>query len=337
MLSLFRSLKIDELQLRLETAYRVIGLLLEGIRLHALCTSKELHSEFQFAITQLEQQIEKEGENDRHALMRITGATLHAMQEYAKHSDAANAARNREYQQLLVLLSRALAQALDGSDLATAGLQSIEHRLEGTSRADDIRVIKVELEGCLKAIHAECQRHQEQKTRLRSISDATHDHPLVATSFLECGEDPVTGLPSAAAAQSAIAASMEAKQDIYVAVLRLDSLQVVNARYGRHAGDRYLIEGSQLLAQGLTAEDSLYRWGGPCMVAIMRNRRSLDAARAEIDRLVYRTREHTITFDGRSVIFKVAISALCIRALQWPDAAALIAQIDAFANRDNLR
>ncbi|MBI4902538.1 MAG: diguanylate cyclase [Acidobacteria bacterium] len=337
MVSLFRSVKIEELQKHLEQAHRVIGLLLEGVRLNAICTSQPLLDEFQVAMREHEETANQAIQQDPRGLLLAVGGILRTMQMYAKQSETTLAGTKREYQQITGIMARALARVFVDNDQVVAGLGSVEQRLEAVSRVDDIRTIKSELEGCLRSVQAECQRQERLKQQLKEAAAIATEHPLVVNSFDELGEDPVTGLPSAEAADQMLRETMVLGEDFYIAVLRLDSLQLIINRYGQASADSFLMEGSVLLAQGLTPDDTLFRWRGSCMLALLRRRKSLEAVRAEMDRLVARMREQTVTFDKRSVLFKVAISALCLRSTQWASAGALLEQMEGFAVQDRGR
>ncbi len=179
-------------------------------------------------------------------------------------------------------------------------------------------------------MQSECRRQEEASARLRELSSATSEHPLVAGSFAEQGEDAVTGLPSDSMARHALQSLYDSHQEAHLAIFRMDNLKVVNTRYGRDAGNRLLMEGSQVLAQAMHPKDRLFRWGGPSFLAVLDDRPSLDAVKGEMDRVVNRARDHNVLFEGRSVFFKVAISVMCLRALQFPDLNALAAKIEAF-------
>jgi GGDEF domain-containing protein len=285
-------------------------------------------------MTQHAATVESCAHTDPQSLLVAIGAVLRTMQEFARDVDASVTSTRKEYQQITVLLTRTLAQLLGSNAVAALSLQSLEHGLEAVTHLDDIRTVKHQLEDCLKAVQAESRRQEKQNAELRHVAASVAGHPLVAERCAECGEDPVTGLGLAPNALAAIREAREAGHDVMVVALRLDSLPFIVKRYGHETGDQFLLTASQLLAQGLKPVDRLFRWTGPCLVAILRGRRSLEAARAETDRLIFRTREHSIRFDGRAVMFKIVVSTLCLRALQCPDDNAIAGQIDAFVNQE---
>lgn len=74
--------------------------------------------------------------------------------------------------------------------------------------------------------------------------------------------DPLTGLPTRAAADEALHAATGTGLDVSVALADVDRLKIINDCLGYAAGDRYIAAVGRRLAAALPAGGSLYRQGG---------------------------------------------------------------------------
>lgn len=94
--------------------------------------------------------------------------------------------------------------------------------------------------------------------------------------------DAVTGLPGREPAERAIHALAARDPGGYVVVLALDTLNSVNARYGRRAGDGLLRAYAEFLGRRLSPADRLFRWSGPALVAVLSRFDDLDHVRGDL-------------------------------------------------------
>jgi GGDEF domain-containing protein len=117
----------------------------------------------------------------------------------------------------------------------------------------------------------------------------------------------------------------------YAAPFFLKSLQVINKRFGYATGDQILLRYSQHLAGHLKEEDQLFRWRGPCFVAILERFEEPDTVRSEVLRIASIGLEHSVESGDRSMLFMVSTAWDLIPISKSSDIAKISRKIDAFA------
>ena len=326
----FTALRSADLRACHETLVRVVILLLEGIRLHGVEGEKNKHATFAERMTRHESEFELVQQNPNRMLV-VLGSILCTVRDY-NHQVATDIGNGRrELQRMIIMLTKAMAGQLDGGQRNLTVLETFERQIETASAFDDLKTVRATLETCLASIQAERIRQATQHATLRKMMNEVVSNPAVAGSFASKGEDSLTGLPNMSSAQTRLAEMIESGFTAYAVALRLDSLQIINARYGHQAGDDFILRASQLLAQYLQPGDLLFRWSGSVLLAILVNPNSVDLARADIERLTSKIREHTTTVGSNSVMFRICASSTCLPIQRYSNIDALNADVNAFA------
>ncbi|NBD95906.1 MAG: diguanylate cyclase [Gammaproteobacteria bacterium] len=84
--------------------------------------------------------------------------------------------------------------------------------------------------------------------------------------------DPLTGIPNRRALlrelDRVLSDDERPSGDIHVAFIDLDEFKAINDRFGHDAGDRFLLEMSRVLSEGLRKTDMLARFGGDEFVVV---------------------------------------------------------------------
>jgi GGDEF domain-containing protein len=82
--------------------------------------------------------------------------------------------------------------------------------------------------------------------------------------------DALTGVMSGAAAREAILNAQADDHPAHLAVIHIQSLNVLNTRFGQRIGDQIVLTCCQHLANNLCRErDRIFRWRGPAFVALL--------------------------------------------------------------------
>ena len=82
--------------------------------------------------------------------------------------------------------------------------------------------------------------------------------------------DTLTAIPNGVAAREAILNAQAANHPPHLAVMHLQSLDLLNARFGQRIGDQIVLTCCQHLASNLCREnDRIFRWRGPAFVALL--------------------------------------------------------------------
>ena len=226
-----------------------------------------------------------------------------------------------------------------GSCLVQAAkLSDIAKNVGVASELNDVRLIKSKLSECLIDIQEEAKRQQteiaETIQELREGLDRVREEPALAgLARTDAGHarntDTVTGLPCRPDAEAAIAEAARSNAVSFVAVMVLERLQVLNARFGREAGDEILASYSQMVKKPLTPQDQLFRWGGPALIAVLPRQRSLQLVRSEFTHIMETRLEHNIQTPSRSVLIPVSAKWCLYPMMAAPRL--LVQKIDEFA------
>ncbi len=121
--------------------------------------------------------------------------------------------------------------------------------------------------------------------------------------------DSATGLPGPAAAQQLMTYRLKESQQTFAAILVLDQLRALNARFGRMVGDDVLKLAAQGLGTALDGSGILHRWRGPAfLVVCTKGQAQADDLEARIRKLIAKRLESTITVESRSIHVKITFT-----------------------------
>lgn len=257
-----------------------------------------------------------------------TGEAIKAIEEYSRQTAKFVTAQNAELHNMVGLLTNTIAQIGAGSEQSVRRLQDIEKQIERARAIEDIKMPKLRLSDCLDSLREEMvQQKSHSSTTVQGLTEGVSRIKEVAATVTP-QVDLVTGLPSRGQAEAFLRSDLLGKSNYHVAVFVVDRVAAVNARFGYAVGDEILRLFSQHLAQGLSAEDKLFRWSGPSLVAPLERPHPLHLVRAEMQRVSQRF-EKTLIIGGRSVLLPIAANwTVFPAAAAGPDE--LIQRIDHF-------
>lgn len=273
-----------------EALGRVVSILLQGIALHSYDADSTSASEFQTGIRKLRNDFEKADDED--AALLLAGSAIRLMDEHNGKSFLRERCRQMELEAAVGLVSEALLDVTRAGDETAGKFRDLQQELVS---AQDMAGL------------------QSAKERLAELVAAVRDdaaHPLKACSskIPEGKADPVTGLPDYGFAATAIAEVWADREDYYAALFAAERLEAINSRFGFQAGDGVLQVLSEHTARNLGPGDRLFRWRGPCLMALMKRDASEGMVASEMARLTLAKMEHAITLKGRDVLLPVSTS-----------------------------
>jgi GGDEF domain-containing protein len=259
------------------------------------------------------------------------GAVLKQLEEYNRHATRALKAQAGERQAMIAMLSQTILK-IGGVNERTAGrLREIETRLEKASEIDDVRVLRVKMAECLENIREGRTAHQADADQL--MDDARAQMLARGIEVPEVGPaadipDAVTGLPDMRAAIREFGAPPEAGQQLFAVAFAANRLRAINARFGYAVGDVVLTAVKEQIAHRISASDRLFRWRGPCIVAILQRPGSLAAVRQEAARIGAFRLDNTIDIGNRTILLPIS----CIWSVIAPGESPreMASQVDAF-------
>jgi diguanylate cyclase (GGDEF)-like protein len=229
-----------------------------------------------------------------------------------------------ELQNIIGMLTRAVATFGSACDHAVARLQEMECQLDKAFRSEDILLLKQGVQECLESLRDETVKQKAERARsheLLQVLDTSHAVPIALS-------DPVTGLPNRSEAEAALAKAAAGQKPGYVAMLSVDRVALINARYGYAAGDEVLKLFLEALQTRVLPEDRIFRWSGPAFVVILERMDGIEKVRHLFRAVVPAKIERTIHAATRTAL--ISISSTWIMLPVTLPAANLVEQLDKF-------
>jgi diguanylate cyclase (GGDEF)-like protein len=203
------------------------------------------------------------------------------------------AERDEHYRSMIRLLARTLTPAFPFDSVVTARLRAIEAEFEQPLETAKIAEHSARLEDSVGALKRELQR-------LRQVAETGTAGPP---------SDSATGLPGPAAAQQLIESRAREGKETFAAVLVLDQLRALNARFGRTVGDEVLMLAAQELDMHLGDAGILHRWRGPAFLVICtKGQQQVDDLGEKIQALVAKRLEKTLNVESRAIHVKITFT-----------------------------
>ena len=293
-----------------DSAYRrIISLFLQGIALHAVEGEKNDYDRFRADIDEFGKKITPD--TPMSELLVAVGASLRAMEDYNRRTSKVIHRQNSELQNMVSMLTRTVITIGSSGESSVHKLQEIEKSIERTRMLEDMQLLKLRLGECLEAVREEALRQKtEGQTTLESLKKEVENSRervgSVAAAAMEL--DAATGLPSKKEALKAIQAAVESPPNKFLAIAVISRVQAVNARFGYAIGDQVLSTFAKHFKDNLGAQDQVFRWHGPAIIAVLERDDRLEKVRAEIRRFAEVKLEKTAEVGNRTILLPISAS-----------------------------
>ncbi|HEX4592770.1 MAG TPA: diguanylate cyclase [Bryobacteraceae bacterium] len=292
-----------------DSAYRrIIGLFLQGIALHAVEGDKTDYDRFRFDIDNFAKQIGPD--TPMSELLVAVGGALRAMEDYNRRTSKVIHRQNSELQKMVSMLTQTVITIGASGESSVTKLQDIEKSIEHARMLEDMQVLKLRLGECLKAVREEALRQktdgQNTLEILRKELEFSQDRVGSVAAPMEL--DASTGLPNKKEALKAIQAVVESPQNKFLAIAVVSRVQAVNARFGYAVGDSVLATFAEHFRKNLGAQDQVFRWHGPAVIALLEREERLEKVRDEIRRFAEAKLEKTAEIGNRTVLLPISAS-----------------------------
>ena len=303
-----------------EALNRIISVLLQGIALHGFNYEPAAFAAFEKSIRKLRADFDHV--TDEATALLLTGAAIRRLEEHNAAAEQYLTARRNEEAAVVALLSETLLQVTKAGPETMVRVKEIERDISLATSIEEMAAARGRLEACLAV--------------LREGSGAGKEASLPETGRGEAGTDPITGLPDARCATTAIAEIWHRRNDSHAAVLAPERIESINMRFGFQAGDQVLLFLGQHVARQLAAGDRLFRWRGPCLLLLMERPLPEAFVTAELGRLAPARVETALSFREREVLVPVsaAWTLFPLRGMSSPDE--LIQKLNEFAGSRSL-
>jgi diguanylate cyclase (GGDEF)-like protein len=290
----------DETKQALE---RIIQLLFRGMSLHAVKGAPQDYDQFREIIQQISDSVD---ESLSVSEMQIqAGLALKAAEDYSRCTTQHLLLQSSELQAMVKMLTATIGAISATGDENVRRLYDIEQQVTLATQIEDIRLIKLKLFDCLDEIRQEAERQQtqtrhdvDQLNRGIQSSGAARSEPS--------DTDPVTGLPPRPAAESVLDEACLSEVPAFAAVMVIDRLPTFNVRFGHAVGDQVLRLFTRFLKGQLSAEDRLFRWSGPTLVALLNRPGTIEQVCSEIGRIMKRTLEQKVRTETCTISLPIA-------------------------------
>lgn len=219
------------------------------------------------------------------------------------------------------------------SEIFLQRLSEIEDQIEEACNIGAVRVLRFRLGEILQQVR-EQTRHQMEKMAeaLAQIREQLEIAQGVRRSQATkaVAPDTLTGLQARGSAERALAAALEARLPVFAALFVVDSLHLINARYGYSTGDQMLHVVCDHLVSGLSPGDRLFRWTGPAFVALMERVESLIEVKQEISRIGSAALKVTVQIGNGSVSLPISTLSLLVPVSEVKTVPDITKRMDAF-------
>jgi GGDEF domain-containing protein len=291
----------------MEGSYRkMVALLFRAISQHAVEGSREDYHRFRSEVDALAERLTPALPMAERFI--VIGEALRTLEDYSRRTSDFLRVQSGELQKMIAMLTQTVIAVSANTETSVTGLRDIEKSLERARMVEDIRSVKTQLGECLEGVRGEALRQKaDGKAALESLQqELARSKERLSGAPTPTGIDLATSLPGKADAQKALEAAVAAPDPRYLWLAVVNRLQTVNARFGYWVGDQVLAAAANHFRSGLPADDKLYRWQGPALMAILCRKGGIDTVRGEVRRLAEHRLEKTFVVDARSFMLPIS-------------------------------
>jgi len=294
-----------------EALGRVVSMLLQGIALHSFESDLPPGEAFQNAIRKVRGDFEKADDQD--SALLLAGAAIRLMDDYNQSVQQQARARQNEFEAAIALLSEALLEVARADAEIMVELKEIERDMAVAKGLEALRGAKERLALAVEGIRDEVS------------------NPLKKCDVPRGEVDSATGLPDYGFAAGAIAEIWPRRDSYFAAVFSAERLETINLRFGFQTGDQVLRLLSSHVSKSLTPDDRLFRWRGPCVMALIRRNVPESLVASELARQALARLEHAVTLGDREVMLAISTSWGLFPLRAATGIEELLSQINTFA------
>jgi GGDEF domain-containing protein len=236
---------------------------------------------------------------------------------------------NREAQEMYLASMAELKQtakvlsdqigAITGGTEKNRGLEAMESILAEATTADEVASVRDELVQAMQTLRQnETARKarteaflSELEGRILQLEETGGQVAVVPGAIAQV--DSLTGLPDGQAAREAIVAAQGEDATVHLAIMYIQSLDVLNARYGQRIGDQIILTCCQFLASNLCREhDRMFRWRGPAFVALLQRDDSPAGVSREVAQVCGGLPSSFFGEPNRTILIPIRINSIAL-------------------------
>jgi GGDEF domain-containing protein len=266
---------------------------------------------------------------DENALV-LAKSAVQALEVYNKRITRTVSKQTSEFQAIVKMLQLGLLAIAGEKSDSFQALTKIGEEMDCGTGFKDLQSLRLRLSQCLSGLRTEIEREKSASNavieklqieieRVHASGGESRHRSVDLPTGLRCQEDCI----------AAIEGAIDKGTRHYAAVMVVNRVQPVNARFGRDAGDWMLSRFKHHVeTRLLTSGDRLFRWTGPAMVAILERPQPIDHVRALVKRALETLIDETYEVAGRSILIPISAAWSVFMITPAPDASEK--QIQAF-------
>jgi hypothetical protein len=299
--------------------------LLSGLEEHVF---SEPHSAFEpFGVETHNLRERLEGDAGPDDIRAAATDALSLLKDFRQVRDQVQQTEASEVQKMVAMLNETIGVLASGSERSLARLRQVENDLKNASALRDIVAMKARLNACMACVREE--RTKEQQETTRNIAEIERDVRRAQEGFTLAR----TGLSTRTEAEKTVAEAV-ANADSAMAIIVLDLLPTIKARFNQIVAERFVSSFAQDLAERLPSPNRLFRWSDQSLLAELPESKLLARRMNDVrDRLAQMPRERQLNLGQRSAVFSNAHRWTLMRPAESQTPPAAILRIDQFVQR----
>jgi GGDEF domain-containing protein len=256
-------------------------------------------------------------------LLILAGSVTQSLETYNARISKTINRQGSDFQTIVKMLQDSLVKIAGENVESVQSLGRIGEQLERSAGFKDLQSLKVHLGSCLSDLREAIEREKAASKalveKLRIEIERVRE-PAARSRVQEV--DATTGLPHKMDCMEAIREAIARGTRHYVAVMVVNRVQPVNARFGMEAGDRMLARFKEHIEGQILESDKLFRWRGPAIIAILERPETLDSVRLMVSRMNKATINESLSLSGRSVLIPISAAWSVFQLSSTPEAIA---------------
>jgi len=256
------------------------------------------------------------------------GAATMAIQEHNRHEVASARARATELQAVVKMLTQTMTAVSSGSERSLSRLQDIERRLAKSQEIFDLRDLRQQMAECLVSVREEAACRKKESERLVSELHAAvrQKEPREGAAPV----DPSTVPASNASVQDFIKRAVLEGKPVFVAMLAIDHLKMIAARFGQAAADRVAAFCGEQLKLHFTDVKAVGVWNGSTCVVLADGAGGLEAVERAVHTESLRRQPLTLDLGQREVMVQVSYSKWGVIPVEGRSASSVLEDLNGF-------
>jgi len=280
---------VAEDKVDVEYAERCLTLLVAGLAQNTPELDIDAYKLFRTKTEQLSRQIaDRLPEDDKMALVRTV---ISEFERYRKSAEDAIRDRRAAWRSVAKGLLLEMLTSL-GVDSHAPDPETLLNQLQLLSSADDIKAWANRLDTFL---HPADGNSKAPGSPLKVA-----DRSLI--------NDNAAGLRGGGAAVEYLRRVMDRGGDGFVVLFNLSCLDVISTRFGLDAVHDCVMGISAFLTSSLQSDDAIFHWSDSALMAVLQGRVNEQILTAELQRIISKHRESTVTIGGRSIMLRIPIA-----------------------------